>query len=152
MGTVVDIGTHQGRHVVAIRHERALSVTMPRNVAMQAYVESLLRPDVSEEERQRLLDEATAHTRRRADRDGEVHEASLVRISSEEGVLSRSHVSAGLAAYVCGLTMLDGEPVAYGALGGVPAVSRHSHGTWGLAPKNQIVGKSSSSTPTCWPC
>jgi len=59
--------------------------------------------------------------KRWGDNTQEQREGSLVHLTMEGVPVSRRYISAGLSVYVQGVVMSGHEPIAYGALGGMPA-------------------------------
>jgi hypothetical protein len=102
---------------------------------MNAYVSALLHNSLverglkkgevlPEEEVQRLLEEATKYHKRWSE-GSNVGEVSFIRLTRDGSVLKSQHFSAGLNVWLHGMTTVDGEPIAYGSLGGIPAITSH---------------------------
>lgn len=85
--------------------------------------------------------------KRWGDNTQEQREGSLVHLTMEGVPVSRRYISAGLSVCLQGVVLSGHEPIAYGALGGMPAHSFHTAAfpTRRIAPKQSAKKKDEQS-------
>ncbi len=87
--------------VAAVRHERTLGINATTGRSTEP------------------------NDKRWGERSAVSRESSLIYFDANGAILKRRNYSAGLAIYVQGLEFIGQEPVLYGSIGGMPAITRH---------------------------
>jgi hypothetical protein len=105
-----DLAISSVRGVTAADGQLVMAVGYERTIAVQ-----LAKPIYSD-----------LGSKRWGDDSASMLEASIIRLSPKDGaIVERRNLSAGLGISLQGIEIVGGEPIVYGSLGGVPAMTNN---------------------------